>query len=156
MLYEPKKDIVYVAGAFDLIHYGHVRFLEKAKKLGDILYVGLVTDEGIVQAKGHGPILNYSERLKMLKALRCVDFVIKQDDPYPTEVLQKLKKKKGVIVDILVRSNDITPPIPGQEFIESNGGKIVILPYTKTISSSDIKNRIIKVNKGRKNENRHE
>jgi len=150
MLYEPKKVIVYVAGAFDMIHYGHVRFLEEAKKLGDILYVGLVTDEGIVRSKGDGPVLNYSERLKLLKALRCVDFVIKQDDPYPTKVLQKLKKKKGVIVDILVRSNDITPPIPGQEFIESNGGKIVILPYTKTISSSDIKKRIINLYKGKK------
>jgi len=134
---------VYVAGAFDMLHYGHVRFLEKAKNLGDELFVGLVTDEAIEQVKGHKPILNYLERWELLRALKCVDCVLRQDNPYPMEILKELKEKHDLIFNILVRSDDITPPIPGQEFIEANGGKIVILPYTREINSTDIKKRII-------------
>ena len=138
---------VYVAGAFDMLHYGHVRFLERARKLGDILYVGLCTDEAIKQAKGHYPILNYLERWELLRALKCVSCIVKQDSPYPTEILKKLKEDDNLIFDILVRSDDVRLPIPGQEFIECNGGKVVLLSYTKEINSSDIKKRIIKRDK---------
>jgi len=126
---------VYVHGVFDLLHYGHIRFLEKAKDLGNILIVGLVTDENAEKIKGK-TILDYNERFEVISAIKCIDLVIKQYTEDPTENLRLLG------IDILCRADDYRGSPPGTDFIEANGGKVVRIPYTEGISTSEIKRRI--------------
>jgi rfaE bifunctional protein nucleotidyltransferase chain/domain len=133
---------VYTAGVFDLLHYGHVRYLEKAKSLGDMLIVGLLTDEGTERYKGKNPILTYEQRLEVISALKCVDLIVRQDDTDPTETLKKLKDL-GWVFDYMVRADDYEGIPQGTEFIEANGGKVVRLPYCKEINSTFIKERLI-------------
>lgn len=133
---------VYAAGVFDLLHPGHVRYLQRAKDLGDFLVVGLVTDEGVERYKFHKPILTYKERWEVVRALRCVDFVVRQEDTDPTETLRVLKDDHKWIFDIMVRGNDYKGVPPGSDFIKQNGGKVIRLPYSKDISSTNIKLRI--------------
>jgi len=134
MLYEPKKDIVYVAGAFDLIHYGHVRFLEKAKKLGDILYVGLVTDDAVKKQKGNSrPILTYKERKQWLYEMGYSN-VVKQETFNPSENLIKFRP------DGFIKGEDQTHI--SEKTADDLGIEIIYLKRTKGISTSDIIKRI--------------
>jgi len=119
--------IVYAAGVFDIFHYGHINYLQEAKRLGDKLIVGLLSDEGVMDYKSDKPIMNYVERWRVI-----------------TNTLKHLwKSHRSLFPNILVRADDVKPPVLGQEYIESKGGKVVIVPYSKGISSRDIKNRII-------------
>lgn len=133
---------VYTAGVFDLLHYGHVRYLRKAKSLGDVLFVGLLTDEGTERYKFKKPILTYEQRFEVLSELTFIDEIVKQDDTDPTTTLRKLKEL-GFVFNIMVRGNDYEGIPQGTEFIEANGGKVVRLPYCKEISSTFIKERLI-------------
>ena len=93
---------VYTAGVFDLLHYGHVRYLRKAKSLGDVLFVGLLTDEGTERYKFKKPILTYEQRFEVLSELTFIDEIVKQDDTDPTTTLRKLKEL-GFVFNIMVR-----------------------------------------------------
>lgn len=132
---------VYCAGVFDLLHYGHVRYLEYAKSLGE-LTVGLLTDEGTERYKFHKPIMNYQERYEVIRALKCVDYIVRQDDTDPTETLKALKEQHGWTFDIMVRGDDYKGIPQGTDFIEKNGGKVVRSPYCYEISSTAIKERL--------------
>lgn len=133
-----QNKIVYAAGVFDMLHYGHIRYLEAASRLGDMLIIGLLTDEGVRRYKPHYPILKYDERAEVIKALRCVDLVVPQEDTDPTETLKNLHMD----IDIMVRGDDYVGRPPGADWIESQGGIVVKIPYCKEISSTEIKNRI--------------
>ena len=133
-----QNKIVYAAGVFDMLHYGHIQYLEKASKLGTMLIVGLLTDAGTRRYKPHYPVLSYWERLSVVKALRMVDMVVPQEDTDPTETLKALKMD----IDIMVRGDDYEGIPPGTEWIENQGGVVVKIPYCKSVSSTDIKNRI--------------
>ena len=134
--------LVFCAGVFDLIHYGHIRYLRVAKQLGDILVVGLLTDEGVARYKTHKPILNYQQRWEVLQSIRYVDYIVKQEDTDPTDTLDDLKEHHNWIFDIMVRGNDYKEKPPGTEFIQSHGGRIVRVPYCDEISSTKIKEKI--------------
>jgi rfaE bifunctional protein nucleotidyltransferase chain/domain len=137
-----KNKMIYAAGVFDLLHYAHVWYLQRAKALGDLLVVGLIEDEGVKKYKGKLPIMNYGERYEVVRALSCVDYVVRQDDTDPTETLKKLKKEHNWIFDIMVRADDYKGVPQGTKFIEENGGKVVRVPYCKEISSTKIKKRL--------------
>ena len=134
--------IVYAAGVFDILHYGHINYLRLARQLGDKLIVGLLTDKGTAEYKSDKPIMNYLERWRVLMTVKYVDQIVVQEHTDPTSTLERLEGSVN-FPNILVRADDVKPPVPGQEYIESKGGKVVIVPYSKGISSRDIKNRII-------------
>ena len=137
----PYEKWVYCAGVFDLIHYGHIRYLRAAKQMGDVLVVGLLTDDGVARYKPHRPILNYVQRWEVLQAIKYVDYVVKQDDTDPTKTLEYLKEH-GWIFNTMIRGADFKGTPPGSEFITSHGGKVVRIPYCSEISSSSIKEKI--------------
>lgn len=128
-----KKRTVFIGGAWDLFHYGHLNILEKSKTLGSELIVGVLTDEAAERYKPR-PFVPFEQRLRVIKSLRTVDRVIKQNDTDPTKDLKKL----GITPDYLVHGDDWNS-CPGEEYVREHGGKLVILPYTKGISSTIIK-----------------
>ncbi|NIS59762.1 MAG: D-glycero-beta-D-manno-heptose 1-phosphate adenylyltransferase [Proteobacteria bacterium] len=134
------KRIVFTNGCFDILHIGHIRCLEKAKKEGDILIVGLNSDRSIRSLKGPSrPFTPEAERAEVLSALACVDYVVIFDEPDPLELISSLKP------NILVKGGDWTPETTiGREVVEGMGGKVVIIPQVRGFSTSAIVDRIAK------------
>ena len=132
------KKIVFTNGCFDILHIGHTRCLEEAKRLGDILVVGLNSDRSVRSIKEPSrPITPEAERAEILSALASVDYVVIFDEPNPLELIASLKP------DILVKGGDWTPETTiGREVVEKAGGKVVIIPTVQGISTSEIIHRI--------------
>lgn len=128
------KRIVFTNGCFDILHLGHVKYLEKAKSFGDILVVGLNSDFSIQKIKGKGrPILDESSRAGILAALECVDYITIFKEGTPYKLIKFLKP------DILVKGGDWKKKeIVGGRFVASYGGKVMTVPYIKGYSSSRI------------------
>ena len=131
---DKKPVVVFTAGVFDPLHYGHIRYLEAAKRLGDILIVGVLTDDGAAAYKDR-PIMGWEARMEVVRALRCVDYVVKQPDTDPTSILEELEKH-NLCPDIMVRGDDYPDIPPGTAFMLARKGRLVRLPYTKEISST--------------------
>ncbi len=132
--------IVFTNGCFDLLHIGHTRYLEEAKRLGDRLVVGLNSDESVRQlAKGTDrPIVSADQRAEVLAALGCVDYVTIFDEPDPLALIQALRP------DILVKGGDwSTDRIVGKEFVEGQGGSVRNFPLVPDISTTAIIQRIL-------------
>ncbi len=134
------KKIVFTNGCFDILHIGHTRCLEEAKRLGDTLVVGLNSDRSARSIKGPPrPIIPEAERAEVLSALACVDYVVIFDEPNPLELIASLKP------NILVKGGDWTPETTvGREVVEKAGGKVVIIPNVRGVSTSGIIHRITK------------
>lgn len=132
------KRIVFTNGCFDILHIGHVRCLEEAKKLGDILIVALNTDRSIRAIKGPSrPFVPEAERAEILSALACVDYVVTFDEPDPLRLISSLKPH------VLVKGGDwATEAVVGREVVEKEGGRVVIIPQIEGISTSAIAHRI--------------
>jgi D-beta-D-heptose 7-phosphate kinase / D-beta-D-heptose 1-phosphate adenosyltransferase len=128
------KRVVFTNGCFDLLHIGHLRYLEKAKALGDILIVGVNSDASIQRLKGSGrPVLPLEERMELLSGLECVDYVVSFDEPTPLELITVLKPH------ILVKGGDWSKEtIVGKEVVESLGGEVVALPFIEGNSTSQL------------------
>jgi len=136
-----QKTICYTYGVWDIIHEGHIKLLDKAKSMYDIVIVGVVDDISVKEKKGKNrPIYNQLVRAYMLEAFESPDYVMLQKTFDPTENLLNLKKS-GIKVDVLLKGDD-WDYIPGQETIKALGGKLVKLPYTKTVSTTDIIKKI--------------
>ena len=131
-----KKKIVYAYAVGDIIHIGHLKALENAKKQGDYLIVGILTDEAVMEKKPK-PIISFKERMQTMIALKYVDEVMPQDTYSPLSNVQKVKP------DVLMESSDHAK-MPANAFVESYGGKVVITPYYKLQSSTNIKQEIFK------------
>jgi len=132
--------IVFTNGCFDLLHIGHTRYLEEAKRLGDRLVVGINSDASVRQlAKGTGrPIVRADQRAEVLAALACVDYVTIFDEPDPLALIQALRP------NILVKGGDWpTDRIVGKEFVESQGGSVRNIPLVPDISTTAIIQRIL-------------
>jgi D-glycero-beta-D-manno-heptose 1-phosphate adenylyltransferase len=128
--YKSYVKTVYTYGAFDLIHPGHVILLNKAKSYGDYLVVGIVGDEAIKELKGpERPVQPIQDRMKIISSLKCVDQVIEQTDYDPIPNLEKINP------DILVKGDD-WEYIPGQDWIQEHGKKLIKPPYSGGWSSS--------------------
>ena len=129
---------VFTNGCFDLLHVGHITYLNEARGLGDILVVGLNTDRSVRALKGENrPILPEQERSYLLAALECIDYVILFDAETPLELIKEIRP------DFLVKGADYSKEeVVGYNLVESYGGKVVLLPLIDTISTSNIINRI--------------
>lgn len=128
------KRIVFTNGCFDLLHIGHVRYLEKAKALGDVLVVGVNSDSSVRKLKGpRRPILPEQERAEILSGLGCVDYVALFDEINPLKLITSLKP------NVLVKGGDWTKEqTVGKEVVERSGGEVVILPFVKGASTSNL------------------
>lgn len=128
------KRIVFTNGCFDLLHIGHLRYLEKAKTLGDILVVGVNSDASAQGLKGPGrPVLPLEERMELLSGLECVDYVVSFDESAPLKLITVLKPH------LLVKGGDwSTETIVGKEVVESLGGEVVALPFIEGNSTSHL------------------
>ena len=133
------KRIVFTNGCFDIIHVGHVRYLNEARSLGDLLVVGLNSDESVRAIKGiNRPIVPQEERAEVLSSLRYVDFVVVFNEPDPYNIIAALKP------DILVKGGDWhIKDIVGRDIVESCGGKVCTIPFIEGASSSRIIEDII-------------
>jgi D-beta-D-heptose 7-phosphate kinase/D-beta-D-heptose 1-phosphate adenosyltransferase len=132
------KKVVFTNGCFDLIHPGHIRTLEFSRAQGDILVVGLNSDKSVRIIKGKSrPILNQSDRIKVLSAFSAVDYVALFDQPTPLELIKKLQP------DVLVKGADWEEgKIVGADVVKSYGGRIARVPLIPGVSTSDIIRKI--------------
>jgi rfaE bifunctional protein nucleotidyltransferase chain/domain len=135
------KKIVFTNGCFDILHYGHVMYLDKAKTNGDILIVGVNSDSSIKRIKGDlRPIINEYDRLRVVLGLKSVDyaFIFKENTP--------LNLIKSIKPDVLIKGADWSENnIVGAEFVKSYGGKIKTIKLAKGRSTSNIINKIGKL-----------
>jgi glycerol-3-phosphate cytidylyltransferase len=127
---------IFTAGAFDLFHAGHVNILKKSKALGDYLIVAVSTDDLIKSYKKYYPAISYSDRIKVIKACKYVDKVIKQTSLIDIKQLKKYK------IDIVTIGDDWKDKyLEGIEWAKKHL-KVIYIPYTQGISSRIIKRRI--------------
>lgn len=132
--------IVYTTGVFDILHKGHINILVKAKKLGDYLVVGVQDDAGVFKSKGKYPTLSSKERVAQLAALPFVDKVIIYNNIDQRENLKKVKANIMVQGSDWKKTGDRTNTI---KYLNDHKIRLVLIPYTKDISSSKIKKRIL-------------
>ena len=132
------KRVVFTNGCFDVLHPGHVRSLEAARRLGDCLIVGLNGDESVRALKGPGrPVIPASERAEILASLECVDAVVVFEDLTPQKVIASL------LPDVLVKGADWPGnQIVGREEVEGAGGKVVLVEVFQGYSTTEILKRI--------------
>lgn len=136
------KKVVFTNGCFDLIHVGHVRILQEAKRSGDILIVGLNSDSSVRALKGAlRPFVPEEERAEVVAALESVDFVVIFNELDPLHVITELQP------DVLVKGGDWSvDTIVGKDVVERGGGKVISLPFVEGVSTTTIINRILTSN----------
>ncbi|HEY9073285.1 MAG TPA: PfkB family carbohydrate kinase, partial [Desulfobaccales bacterium] len=132
------KKVVFTNGCFDLLHGGHIKFLEDSRRLGDALVVALDTDESVRRVKGGGrPVIGEAQRLRILSALKAVDYVTLFEGAGLPEILQALKP------DILTKgANYPEAQVAGREVVLGYGGEVRLLTVTEPVSVSDLIQRI--------------
>ena len=132
------KRIVLTNGCFDILHAGHARYLRQAAGLGDVLVVGLNSDDSVRRLKGPGrPVVAAVQRAEVLAGLEAVDAVLVFDELDPERVIRALRP------DVLVKGGDWTVDrIVGAEFVQSRGGVVRSLPYVAGTSTTELIRRI--------------
>lgn len=130
--------LVFTNGCFDLLHPGHVSYLEAARELGDALVVGVNTDASVRRLKGEGrPLVPEHDRARVLAGLASVDAVTLFDEDTPRELLAAL------LPDVLVKGGDYGPDqIVGRDEVEAAGGEVVILPFVPGYSTTGLLERL--------------
>jgi rfaE bifunctional protein nucleotidyltransferase chain/domain len=135
------KTVVWTNGCFDLLHVGHIRSLQAARAFGDVLVVGVNSDESVRSLKGpRRPIVPALERVEVLAALECVDHVLVFEELTPEVVLARLQP------DVHCKGADYAPPfgkpVPEAKVVAAYGGRIEYLPLSPAISTSNLVSRI--------------
>jgi D-beta-D-heptose 7-phosphate kinase/D-beta-D-heptose 1-phosphate adenosyltransferase len=132
------KTIVFTNGVFDLLHVGHLRYLQRARELGDALLIGLNSDRSVRQIKGpERPITTESERAEVLEALGCVDGVVVFDEETPRDLIAAIQP------DVLVKGADwAEDAIVGRDIVEARGGRVVRVALEPGHSTSAIITKI--------------
>ena len=135
------KKVVFTNGCFDVLHLGHVRYLRKAKSLGDILVVGLNTDASVRKLKGpERPLNREKDRAEVLGALECVDHIVLFKESTPDRLIRAVRP------GVLVKGGDWKKEeIVGSAFVESYGGKVRSLPFVDGFSTTGLIKRLQKV-----------
>lgn len=135
------KKIVFTNGCFDLLHYGHIKYLEDAKRKGDILIVAINSDASVKKIKGNKrPIVNQQDRLSLIAALQSVDYVVLFNEETPLKVIKELRP------DILVKGADWDKKqIVGTDFVLSYGGRVSTIRLTKGRSTTNLIKKIAEV-----------
>jgi rfaE bifunctional protein nucleotidyltransferase chain/domain len=128
------KRIVLANGCFDLLHVGHVRYLEEARRLGDVLFVGINADATVARLKGAGrPLMPAAERVEMLAALRAVDHVVVFDDDTADRLVSAIRP------DVHAKGTDYTiESVPEAETVRASGGQVVITGDPKDHGTRDL------------------
>ncbi|HDM90541.1 MAG: D-glycero-beta-D-manno-heptose 1-phosphate adenylyltransferase [Candidatus Hydrothermae bacterium] len=132
------KRIVFTNGCFDLLHRGHVEYLYFARKQGDVLVVGINSDESVRRLKGKGrPLSTLRDRMYVLASLEPVDFVVPFEEDTPYELI------RDVLPDILVKGRDYRPDeVVGKDIVEARGGKLVLADYLEGYSTTGLIRKI--------------
>ncbi len=132
------KKIIFTNGCFDIIHAGHVSYLNEAKSLGDVLIVGINSDESVKRLKGPGrPIIGEKDRAYILANIKPVDYVVIFNEDTPYNLI------KEVNPDFLVKGGDYDgKDVVGKDIVEPSGGKVVLIDFVKGKSTSSIIKRI--------------
>ncbi|MGD9140331.1 MAG: D-glycero-beta-D-manno-heptose 1-phosphate adenylyltransferase [bacterium] len=135
------KTFVFTNGCFDIIHRGHVEILKSARGLGDVLAVGVNSDDSMRRLKGpRRPIVSEDDRAAVVAALACVDFVTIFEDDTPERII------KALVPDVLVKGSDYElPEIVGRETVESAGGKVARLELFGDYSTESMLRRIAEI-----------
>lgn len=134
------RKIVFTNGCFDLLHVGHVRYLNKARQCGDVLVVALNTDASVRRLKGENrPLVPQRERAEVLGGLAAIDYVTFFNEETPAAIISELKPQ------VLVKGADYkTKDIVGNCFMKENNGRVVRISLTKGQSSSNIIKDIVR------------
>ena len=137
--------VVFTNGCFDLLHPGHIHLLNEAKRCGHRLIVGLNSDDSVQRIKGpERPILSDSDRAAILGALDCVDLVVVFDEDTPIKLIDALKP------DILVKGADYSiENVVGREIVESNGGRVQLVPVREGYSTTGITEKMSQMGNGK-------
>jgi rfaE bifunctional protein nucleotidyltransferase chain/domain len=132
------RTVVFANGCFDLIHVGHVRYLQHARQMGDLLIVAVNADRSVRALKGVGrPFMNEADRAEILAALECVDFVVTFDEPDVRRLLDRLHP------DIHAKGTDYTEAtVPERDVVQAYGGRVCIAGDPKDHSTRDLIARI--------------
>ncbi len=140
-LHEQGRHVVFVNGCFDLLHVGHVRYLQAARAEGDALVLGLNGDDSVRQLKGPGrPLMPEAERAELLCAFECVDYVVVFDDLTVDGLLLELKP------DVHAKGTDYTvETVPERETVRSYGGRVAIVGDPKDHSTRDFIRQIAEI-----------
>ncbi|MCM1466641.1 MAG: D-glycero-beta-D-manno-heptose 1-phosphate adenylyltransferase [Alistipes sp.] len=130
------KKIVFTNGCFDILHIGHIRYLKEAKAKGDILVLGLNSDESVKRLKGpQRPVNKQQDRIDMLAEMEFIDYVVVFEEDTPYELITRVKP------DILIKGGDYEPDrIVGADFVRSNGGTVEVIPFVEGKSTTNIIN----------------
>ena len=133
-----RQKIVFTNGCFDLLHVGHIKLFQFAKNNGDVLIVGLNSDNSVRELKGPGrPVLDQNERGYILSALEHVDYIVIFEETTPLNLIRAIRP------DVLVKGADYThDTVVGRGFVESCGGRVELAPLVEGVSSSGILSRI--------------
>jgi D-beta-D-heptose 7-phosphate kinase/D-beta-D-heptose 1-phosphate adenosyltransferase len=138
-LRESGKKLVFTNGCFDILHVGHVRYLNEARKLGDALIVGINSDRSVREIKGETrPITLELERAEVVSALASVDFAVIFDEPTPKKIID------AIVPDVLVKGADWgISEIVGRDTVEKAGGVVLNLPLVEGNSTTEIIRKVI-------------
>lgn len=130
--------VVFTNGCFDLLHVGHIRYLQQARRRGDLLVVGINSDDSVRRLKGPSrPVQPEQDRAEILGGLECVDYVVSFDQDTPITVIEHLRP------DVLVKGADWpVDQIVGREVVEGSGGRVETITYVEGISTSALIERI--------------
>ena len=133
------KTVVFTNGCYDILHPGHIRLLEKARSLGDLLILALNTDSSVARLKGPTrPLISQDERTRMALLLEAVDAVTLFDEDTPRELIAE------VLPDILIKGADWAHFIAGREEVEAAGGKVMALALEPGFSTTNIVEELLK------------
>jgi D-beta-D-heptose 7-phosphate kinase/D-beta-D-heptose 1-phosphate adenosyltransferase len=133
------KTVVFTNGCFDLLHVGHIRYLQESRRLGDCLVIGLNSDASVRRLKGkQRPLISQEERAHILSALDCVDYLVIFNELTPLNLIRRLKP------DVLVKGGDYKKSeVVGADRVEEYGGRVELIPIVKGRSTSDLVQRIV-------------
>ena len=128
------KKIVFTNGCFDILHAGHVRYLQKARSLGDMLILGLNSDASVSRLKGPSrPVVKQEDRATVLSGLESVDYIVMFEDDTPLDVIEQL------VPHILVKGGDYIPDhIVGYDVVTRHGGQVIVVDFVEGRSTTKI------------------
>lgn len=134
-----RKKLVFTNGAFDILHAGHVTYLEFARKQGDALVVGLNSDASVRRYKGdRRPVNGQGDRARVLAALECVDYVVVFGEDEPKALIGQLQP------DVLVKGADWAHYVSGADIVKKNGGRVVLAKMVRGKSTTDTIKKILR------------
>lgn len=130
------KRVIYTAGVWDMLHTGHLNVLEKSRALGDLLVVGVVSDDGVEAYKHRRPIQDQETRRQVVESMACVTMAVIQPTTDPSPILE------AICPHVMTHGSDWSELKQGQETVERLGIEWVLIPYTPDVSTTRIRARM--------------